>query len=104
MFKFEEIFGVKLFPELQNNTRLVELDLSLAAKAVFSARGLDIFEPFPTFFLKGKEERKRSVFDKNVGISTVSKENKDIDTIRRLFSKFPAPKDLKSSASSEVSS
>ncbi|MDR3549563.1 MAG: hypothetical protein P4M11_15065 [Candidatus Pacebacteria bacterium] len=102
MFKFEEIFGVKLYPELQNNFPLVDLDLSLAAKAVYSTRALDIFEPFPTFFLKGREERSRSVFAKGTGIVAVNKENKDIETIRRILKSFPSPKSIKELSISEV--
>ncbi len=107
MFKFEEIFGVKLYPELQTNLPLVELDLSLTAKAVFSNRVLDILEPFPSFFLKEKEERKRSVFGatgaNKVAVGEVKKDNKDIPKIKKLFKVFPGVRELIYGVSSEVS-
>lgn len=42
------------------------LELSLAAKALFSTRGPAVFEPFPTFFLKNKEIRTKRGFLDNV--------------------------------------
>jgi len=103
MFKFEEIFGVKLFPELQQNLHLVELELSLAAKTVFSTRALDIFEPFPTFFLKEREERQRSIFKEgNIPISEVKKDNKDLPLIKKIFTKLPSPLELLEKATNEV--
>ena len=103
MFKFEEIFGVELYSELQANLPLVELDLSLTAKAVYSARALDILEPFPSFFLIGKEERQRSVFAGKIGVATVKKENKDVPYIKKLFTSFPNMRNLKLTVGSEVS-
>ncbi len=94
MFKFEEIFGVKLYSELQNNSDLIELDLSLAAKALFSPRAYDIFEPFPSFFLIDQEYRNRSVFGKE-HIAEVRKENKNIERMKKIFSQFPPLKGLK---------
>ena len=94
MFKFEEIFGVKLCSEIMSNSDLLELDLSLAAKALFSMRSVDIFEPFPSFFLHQKEKRDRSVFGKEK-IVEVAKENKNIDKMRHIFSRFPKLADLK---------
>ncbi len=103
MFKFEEIFGVKLFSELQSNRDLVELDLSLTSKALFSARAYDIVEPFPSFFLRDKEERERSAFGKGTGnIHTFNKENKDIEGMRAIFSHLPSITDLKASITCEV--
>jgi len=88
LFKFEEIFGVKLCSELQNNFDLIELDLSIANKAIFSNRAYDIFEPFPSFFLLEKENRLRSVFAKDK-IVEVHKENKNINLMRDILSQFP---------------
>ena len=101
MFKFEEIFGVKLIPEMQANLDLVQLDLSLAYKAIFSARALDIFEPFPSFFLKEKEQRERSVFGSG-SFQEVKKENKDIERMKKVFTVFPQPSELKACANTEV--
>lgn len=100
LFKFEEIFGVKLIPEMQTNLPLVQLDLSLASKAVFSARALDIFEPFPTFFLKQSEQRERSVFGGETFLE-VKKENKDIDRMKKIFHLLPSLNEILLSVASE---
>jgi len=102
MFKFEEIFGAKIFPELQGDMLMIKLDLSLAAKAVFSTRAYDIFEPFPTYFLKEREERKRTVFSAKGGVDNVNKENKNLDRIKSLFKCFPKLEDLKTKVKSET--
>ena len=102
MFKFEEIFGVKLYAELQNSLPLIELDVSFACKAVASARCFDVFEPFPSFFLKQHEDRQRSAFTKT-SIVEVSKENKDLDHVRTILQHFPSLTELKACTASEVS-
>ena len=101
MFKFEEIFGIKLYAELQNSLSIIELDLSFACKAVGSARCFDIFEPFPSFFLKQKEERQRSTFTKTA-IVDVQKENKDLEQLSRILSAFPSLAELKETTTCEV--
>ena len=101
MFKFEEIFGVKLHSELQNNADSIALDLSLTSKALYSARSYDIFEPFPTFFLRNKENRDRSVFS-NGKITEFQKENKNIAKMLAVFEMFPAVTELKSCEGAEV--
>jgi len=102
VFKYEETFGIKLYTEMQSNFPLVMVNLSVAAKSMFSARALDIFEPFPTFLLKNREYRDRSVFGGSKVIKTVNNENKDINRIRSIMKGFPSLKTLYESSKSEV--
>jgi len=101
MFKFEEIFGVKLYSEIQSNLPLIQLDLSIASKAIFSSRVLDIFEPFPSFFLKHQEERERSVFG-SATFTEAQQENKDIEQMKSILNSFPKLTDISDNAKSEV--
>ena len=64
IYRFEESFGGSVYPELKFSTNEAHLDISIAAKALFSGRGTTVFEPFPTFFLKHNEMRsKRGYLD-----------------------------------------
>lgn len=101
VFKYEETFGVNLHTEIQTNFPLVAMNLSVAAKAIYSARVLDVFEPFPSFLLKNQEYRGRSAFG-DKGIKAVRNENKDIDRIKNILKVFPNLKKLKASSKSEV--
>lgn len=65
-FSFEENFSGSVYPEMKYQTEEAFLELSLAAKALFSTRGPAVFEPFPTFFLKNKEIRTKRGFLDNV--------------------------------------
>ena len=56
-FTFEESFKGGLLTELKYFTHEAHFDLSIAAKAILSARATQIFEPYPTFFLKRNEMR-----------------------------------------------
>lgn len=102
VFKYEETFGVKLYSEMEANFPLVALNLSIAAKSVYSARVLDIFEPFPSFLLKRKENRGRSVFE-DKAIKSVKNENKDINKIRAIMKQFPSLVTLRDNSKGEVS-
>ena len=51
-----------VYPELKYNMDAAHLDLSIAAKAIFSTRASTIVEPFPTFFLKHNEIRTKRGF------------------------------------------
>lgn len=101
VFKYEENFGVKLFQEMQLNFPLVELNMSVASKSIFSSRVLDTFEPFPSFLLKQKENRGRSIFGDNRTIKVVKADNKDIERIEHLLRIFPNLKHLRSVSKSE---
>jgi hypothetical protein len=57
---FEENFKGGLLSELKHFTTESLFDLSLAAKAISSQRAAQIFEPFPSFFLKDREFRKKN--------------------------------------------
>eukprot|EP00826_Nyctotherus_ovalis_P044181 TRINITY_DN4759_c0_g1_i19.p2 TRINITY_DN4759_c0_g1~~TRINITY_DN4759_c0_g1_i19.p2 ORF type:complete len:148 (-),score=36.92 TRINITY_DN4759_c0_g1_i19:414-857(-) len=102
VFKYEETFGVKLYSEMEANFPLVALNLSVAAKSIYSARALDIFEPFPSFLLKKKENRGRSVFE-DKDIKAVRNENKDIHKIRSIMKLFPSLTTLRNNSKGEVS-
>ena len=53
-----------MVPALKYHTNESHLDLSIAAKAIFSTRASTIVEPFPSFFLKHHENRtKRGYLD-----------------------------------------
>ena len=39
---------------------MVNIDVGIAAVALFSGRKFDVFEPFPSFFLKDREIRLHS--------------------------------------------
>ena len=64
IFRFEENFGGggTILSEMRNNLCEALLNVNLAAKALFSSRGLSVFEPFPTFFLKQREIRTKRGF------------------------------------------
>lgn len=63
-YTFEESFDGNVFPELKYLHEEASLDISLAAKAIFSSRATTVFEPFPSFFLKKREIRtKRGYLD-----------------------------------------
>jgi len=54
---FEESFKGGVLSELKHFPTESHFDLSLASKAISSQRVGQIFEPFPTFFLKHNEMR-----------------------------------------------
>ena len=58
-FTFEESFRGGLLSELKYFTHEAHFDLSIAAKAILSTRAAQILEPFPTFFLKKDEDRRK---------------------------------------------
>jgi hypothetical protein len=63
-YSFEESFNGNVYPELKFLLEEAQLDISLAAKAIFSTRATTVVEPFPTFFLKKNELRtKRGYLD-----------------------------------------
>lgn len=87
---------------MQSNFPLVLVNLSVAAKAICSARALDIFEPFPSFLLKKREYRDRSVFGDSKAIKSVNNKNKDMTKIRAIMKKFPSLEILYKTSKSEV--
>jgi len=95
-YSFEESFGSQAYPELKFSKEMSYLDLSLAAAAIFSTRAVAIFEPFPSFFLKGQEFRTKAGYLDNVknakqsgkDVSTAKKvddQNKDFSKIMEVF-------------------
>ncbi|CDW86592.1 uba ts-n domain containing protein [Stylonychia lemnae] len=99
-FTFEENFGGTIFSEIKYNTEEAILDISLSAKALFSSRAGQVFEPFPTFFLKGTEMRgKRGNLDliqqaQKLGQTVsnskkVDEKNKDIQSMINILIKLP---------------
>ncbi len=56
---FDESFSGGLLSELKYFSHEAHFDLSIASKAICSSRSTQIFEPFPTFFLKDHELRTR---------------------------------------------
>jgi hypothetical protein len=94
-----------VYPEMKYHLEEATLDISLAAKALYSTRATTVFEPFPTFFLKNNELRtKRGFLDnikqaqltgKNVSeAKKVDEKNKEIEKMITIFNSFPLPKDL----------
>ncbi len=94
-----------MYPELKFQLEEAMLDVSLAAKALFSARATTCLEPFPTFFLKKSEIRtKRGYLDnikqaqvtgKNVSeAKKVDEQNKDIEKMTKIMTMFPHLKEL----------
>ena len=67
---------------------MINLDLSLASNALASIRAPDVFEPFPTFFLKEREIREKAGFLTNK-TKHVDNTNKKINLLREFFGKFP---------------
>ena len=104
-FTFEESFSGSLLTELKYYTHEAQLDISIASKAVYSSRGAQIFEPFPTFCLKGFEIRdKRGNLDAikkaqqagtDVGKAKKTNElNKDMKMITDIYTQIPQLRQL----------
>ena len=102
---FEESFHGSLLTELKHFTLESHLDISIASKAIFSTRNQDIFEPFPTFFLKAHELRgKRGNLDEikkaqiaGVDVNKAKKTNagnKDMIKMMEIFSLIPGLREL----------
>ena len=81
------------------------MDLSIAAKALFSGRAGQVFEPFPSFFLKHTEIRsKRGNLDEikkaqlqGIDVAQAKKtdeKNKDLTKMMDIFAKLPTPEKL----------
>ena len=102
VFKFEEMYGINLCRELKKYFELTKINLSLTSKALFSQRASSILEPFPSFCLKKKEFRDRSVFGGTKKISDINESNKNIGKMRELMVKFPNLEILKDIANTEV--
>jgi hypothetical protein len=111
-FNFEESFRGGLFSELSYFPHECHFDLSIAAKALLSARAATIFEPFPTFFLKKNELRdKRGNLDeikkaqqKGVDVAKAKRTdeaNKDIAVMGEIMAKLPSIESLIVGRSSE---
>lgn len=58
-YVFEESLTGSVLAELKHYPLECAFDLSVAAKALFSGRSTQIFEPFPSFFLKHNEIREK---------------------------------------------
>ena len=97
---FEESFKGGVLSELQHFPTESHFDLSLASKAISSQRVGQIFEPFPTFFLKHNEMRgKRGNLDEikkaqqsGVDVAKARKtdeKNKDTNAMQDLFAELP---------------
>ena len=98
---FEESFKGGVLSELKHFPTESHFDLSLASKAISSQRVTDIFEPFPTFFLKQSEMRgKRGNLDEikkaqqtGVDVKNAKKtdaKNKDTTAMQDLFAELPS--------------
>lgn len=98
---FEESFKGGVLSELKHFPTESHFDLSLASKAISSQRVTDIFEPFPTFFLKQSEIRgKRGNLDEikkaqqtGVDVKNAKKtdaKNKDTTAMQDLFAELPS--------------
>ena len=101
-FRFEEISGVSLFTEINCNSELVFLELSLASEALGSQRAATVFEPFPSFFLKQRQIRGKSGFlsDKSSYNPSMDK-NKDIKTLIEVVRSLPSPAMIKENCYNE---
>ena len=97
---FEESFKGGVLSELKHFPTESHFDLSLASKAISSQRVGQIFEPFPTFFLKHNELRgKRGNLDEikkaqqsGVDVAKAKKtdeKNKDTHAMNELFAELP---------------
>lgn len=74
---FDETFQGGLLSELKYFSHEAHFDLSIASKAICSSRVTQIFEPFPTFFLKEFELRtKRGNLD---AIKKAQQTGKDVN-------------------------
>ena len=75
-YVFEESLTGSVLAELKHYPHESAFDLSIAAKALYSYRATQIFEPFPSFFLKHNEIR-----DKRGNLDAIKKqqlEGKDV--------------------------
>jgi ubiquitin-protein ligase len=103
-FRFEEISGFSVYPELQANVNLIILDLSFASASVGSTRALTIFEPFPSFFLKQDQIRGKAGFlSKETTYDSKMDSNKDLDALKTAFQAIPEPLLIKERCHDEAS-
>ena len=68
-FTFEESLAGGVLAEMKHFPHEVAFDLSVAGKALLSSRATQIFEPFPSFFLKYSELR-----DKRGNLDAIKKQ------------------------------
>mmetsp|Transcript_52064 Transcript_52064/g.59470 ORF Transcript_52064/g.59470 Transcript_52064/m.59470 type:complete len:1019 (+) Transcript_52064:116-3172(+) len=119
-FSFEENIGASIYAEFNNNPDLGFFDLSLASHAIFSARTLQVFEPFPSFFLKSSEIRSKAGWfsandtsgeNSNRNVSGAARtqqqneaeSNKDMTKLREIFVKIPKLDQLIAASHDEAS-
>lgn len=82
---FEESLNGSVLTELKHAPHEALFDVSLAAKALLSTRATQIFEPFPSFFLKYNEIR-----DKRGNLDEIKKQQlkgQDVGKAKRVDEK-----------------
>jgi hypothetical protein len=104
-FRFEEELGFAVFPEIIANPGLIHLDLSFAAVSAGSNRAHNIFEPFPSFFLKREQIRGRAGFltREEARYRAEMDSNKDFDALIAAFKGIPDPSTMRELCSNEES-
>jgi ubiquitin-protein ligase len=108
-FRFEEISGFSVYPEIMANVNLIHLDLSFAAVSMASVRAQTIFEPFPSFMLKSQQIRGKAGFLSKPTDTRGSKyeatmdSNKDLEAVNEAFRVLPSPHAIKECCSDEAS-
>jgi ubiquitin-conjugating enzyme E2 Q len=104
VFRFEEISGFTVYPEIAANPDIIRLDLTFAAFAAHSMRASTVFEPFPSIFLKQKQLRGKAGFlsMRNYRPKMMDS-NKDIEKLKRAMQGIPSPQAIKDHCSNEAS-
>lgn len=103
--RYEQVEGFSLLAELRNKISVAHLELAFAAKAAFSQRATNVFEPFPSFMLKSNQVRGRAGFldAHRVKYDRSMDANKDLQGVINLFNRLPHPETLIKSCQDELS-
>jgi hypothetical protein len=103
--RYEQVEGFSVLAELKNKIDVAHLELAFAAKAAFSGRSTNVFEPFPSFMLKSNQVRGRAGFldAHRVRYDRSMDANKDLQGVINIFNRLPHPDTLLKSCQDELS-
>ena len=103
--RYEQVEGFSVLAELRNKINVAHLELAFAAKAAFSGRATNVFEPFPSFMLLSNQIRGRAGFldAHRVKYDRSMDANKDLKGVINLFNRLPHPDTLLKSCQDELS-
>ena len=92
-YKYEELrIGNPVTDKLKDDPEITRFIIDSAFDAILSQRKYDIFEPFPTYFLKNTDEIKDSSLATRGSMSKISGQNyddyKDFDRITNIVKSF----------------